>query len=175
MPSTKGASGKGSRSSSKKAKKGAAEGPYGAFTEQQIQEFQEGFRIMDADRDGVLTLHDIRHIFDEIGRISTDTDINEMLGEVEGPLNFTTFLKLFSEKLQGENDEDEVIDKAFRAYESIIDPGRIDSEEFRMSLMCLGEKFSAQEVDEAFEVMEIDDNGLIDLEDLISMITAKEN
>jgi Ca2+-binding EF-hand superfamily protein len=43
---------------------------------------------------------------------------------------------------------------------------------FRFALMTWGDKFSAQEVDDAFDNFEIDDNGLIDTAKLIGTLTA---
>lgn len=48
----------------------------------------------------------------------------------------------------------------------------IDSYNFRLryGLLNWGDKFSNQEVKDAFDNMEIDKKGLIDTEDLISMV-----
>lgn len=40
--------------------------------------------------------------------------------------------------------------------------------------MTWGEKFSSKEVDDAFDAMEIDDNGRIDTQALITLLTAKQ-
>lgn len=43
---------------------------------------------------------------------------------------------------------------------------------FRHALMTWGEKFSSKEVDDAFDAMEIDDNGRIDTDALITLLTG---
>lgn len=43
---------------------------------------------------------------------------------------------------------------------------------FRTALMTFGDRFSAQEVDDAFDQMEIDDQGFIGTGKLIAMLTA---
>lgn len=40
--------------------------------------------------------------------------------------------------------------------------------------MTWGEKFTSKEVDDAFDAMEIDDNGRIDTTALITLLTAKQ-
>lgn len=40
--------------------------------------------------------------------------------------------------------------------------------------MTWGEKFSSKEVDDAFDAMEIDDNGRIDTQALITLLTASK-
>lgn len=161
---------KGSRSSSKKAKKGGSN-VFDMFTQKQVAEFKEGFQVMDRDRDGIISKDDLRGVFDEIGRITSDSDLDEMIADAPGPINFTTLLHMFASRSSGESDDDDVVANAFRAFEK--EPGLIDSENFRCMLMAFGDKFTAQEVDEAFEQMDIDeDTGMIDSTSLISMLCA---
>jgi Ca2+-binding EF-hand superfamily protein len=49
---------------------------------------------------------------------------------------------------------------------------RTKEERFRNMLMAFGDKFSPKEVDDAFEQFEIDDNGKIDSNEVIGMLTA---
>jgi len=160
----------GSKKSSTKAKKSGSN-VFDVFSQAQVAEFKDGFQIIDRDKDGVLNKTDLRAMFDEIGRIVSDDDLDAMLGEAEGPINFTTFLTMFAAKQSGENDEDEVIAKAIRAFEK--EPGEIDSESYRQALMAFGDKFTAAEVDEVFSVCEIDeDTGMIDSDEMVQMLAA---
>jgi len=140
------------------------------FTQKQVAEMKEGFQIMDRDKDGILGKEDLRAIFDEVGRIISDQEITDMLGESDGPLNFTMFLNMFAEKNKGEVDDDELIKQAFEAY--IQDDGNIDGDVFRHALMTWGDQFTAAEVDEAYANLPIDDDNQIDAEELISMLCA---
>lgn len=45
---------------------------------------------------------------------------------------------------------------------------------FRHALMTWGDKFSSKEVDDAFDAMDIDDNGRIDTQSLITLLTASK-
>ncbi|KAK4287988.1 hypothetical protein Pmani_038958 [Petrolisthes manimaculis] len=161
---------KGSRSSSKKAKKGGSN-VFDMFTQKQVAEFKEGFQVMDRDRDGIISKDDLRGVFDEIGRIVADKDLEDMIADAPGPINFTTLLHMFASRSSGESDDDDVVAKSFRAFEK--DPGQIDSENFRTMLMAFGDKFTPAEVDDAFEQMELDeDTGIIDADALIAMLCA---
>merc|ERR1711910_132167 len=101
----------------------------------------------------------------------SDSEIQGMLGEAPGPVNFTQLVTLFAEKMAGGTDDDDVIVKSFEAFEI---NGQIDSEMFRHSLMTWGEKFSAQEIDDAFGEFTID-GGMIDANHLKGlMVTKKE-
>uniref|UniRef100_A0A3B3T6I8 Myosin, light chain 2b, regulatory, cardiac, slow n=1 Tax=Paramormyrops kingsleyae TaxID=1676925 RepID=A0A3B3T6I8_9TELE len=91
----------------KKAKKRAAEGAnsnvFSMFEQAQIQEFKEAFTIMDQNRDGFIDKNDLRDTFAALGRLNVkQEEIDEMLKEAPGPINFTVFLTMFGEKLKGE-------------------------------------------------------------------------
>merc|ERR1719342_1862356 len=124
------------------------------FTQAQVAEFKDGFAIMDRDRDGVLGINDLRGVYDEIGRIATEDQLGEMMAEAPGPINFTTFLSMFAAKQSGEVDDDDTVNKSFRAF---------------------GDKFSAEEVDDcikAFDEFVDEDTGLMDSNGLISLFVA---
>merc|ERR1711915_718843 len=151
---------KGSRSSSKKAKKGGGSNVFDMFTQKQVAEFKEGFQIMDHDRDGIIGKTDLRATFDEIGRMCAESELDEMLADAPGPINFTTLLHMFASRSSGESDDDDVVAASIRAFEK--SPGKIEAEQF-----------SNQEVDEAFDMMEIDeDTGMIDADALVAMLCA---
>ena len=125
---------------------------------------------MDADKDGILNHADVRSSFDIIGRIASDKEIEEMLADAPGPINFTMLLSMFASRQSGEADDDDVIVKAFQAFDD--GDGTINSDSFRHSLMTWGEKFTAQEVDEAFDQFDIDDEGKIDMAGVLELLVG---
>ncbi|XP_026683652.1 myosin regulatory light chain 2 [Diaphorina citri] len=123
---------------------------------------------MDADKDGILGKADLIKIFDTVGKLVTDKEVDDMLAEATGPINFTQLLSLFANRMSGgATDDDEVVVAAFRAFD---EGGVINGEKLRHALMFWGEKFTKKEVDEAFDAMEIDRKGMIDTEALIQMM-----
>jgi len=157
-------------SSKKKSSKKAGSSVFSCFSQQQVNEFKEGFQLMDADKDGILNKSDIRSSFDIIGRIVADKDIDEMLADAPGPINFTMLLSMFASRQSGEADDDDVIVKAFQAFDD--GDGTINSDSFRHSLMTWGEKFTAKEVDEAFEQFDVDDEGKIDMAGVLELLVG---
>lgn len=140
------------------------------FSQNQVAEFKEGFQFMDRDKDGIIGKSDLRAMYDEIGRIASDQELDDMLNEASGPINFTMFLNMFAEKQSGEIDDDELVRKAFLAYAD--EEGMIDADHFRHSLMVFGDKFSNQECDDAFNEFDIDENNKMEAAEIISMLTA---
>lgn len=162
--STRGSSG------SKRAKK-APSSVFVLFSQKQIAEFKEAFQLMDNDKDGVIGKNDLRSTFDALGKLCSDKELDDMLGEAPGPLNFTQLLTLFAGRMSGGGtDDDDVVIDAFKKFD---DGGKIDSERLRLALTTWGsDKFTNDEVDDAFDQMVIDDKGWIDTAALIEMLTG---
>merc|ERR1712088_1283583 len=79
-------------------------------------------------------------------------------------------VKMFQEKMAGgSNDPDDLIVRAFKAYE--VD-GKIEAEMFRHALMNFGDKFNKAEVDDIFGEFEVDDYGFIASKDVIGLFVA---
>lgn len=124
---------------------------------------------MDADKDGIIKETDLRQTMDQLGRSLSDKEATQILGEANGPMNFTALLSMFQGKMKGGGDDEELVTSAIRTFD---DAGKIDSEKLRHALMTWGEKFSAAEVEESFDLFPIDDMGKIDTNKLIELITG---
>jgi Ca2+-binding EF-hand superfamily protein len=161
----------GSRGS--KRSKRAGSSVFSVFSQKQIAEFKEAFQLMDADKDGIIGKNDLRAAFDSVGKIANDKELDAMLSEASGPINFTQLLTLFANRMatSGANDEDDVVIAAFKTFDN---DGLIDGDKFREMLMNFGDKFTMKEVDDAFDQMVIDDKNQIDTAALIAMLTGKE-
>ncbi|XP_073969337.1 myosin regulatory light chain 2 [Rhodnius prolixus] len=155
-----------SSKSSKKAKRSGSS-VFSMFTEFQVAEFKEGFSLMDKDKDGILGKEDLRATWDQVGKLVTDKELDDMLGEAPGPVNFTQLLTLFAQRMSGGSDPDDVIRTAFKAFDK---EGLINGEDLKHALLTWGDKFTKKEVNDAFDAMDIDNQGMIDTEALIQML-----
>ncbi|MCP9266149.1 Myosin regulatory light chain 1 [Dirofilaria immitis] len=81
------------------------------FDQKTIQEFKEAFGIMDQNKDGIVDKQDLKDLYAMMGQIASDAQIDAMIKEAPGPINFTVFLTLFGEKLTdcGKISEDELL------------------------------------------------------------------
>ncbi|CAI5649706.1 unnamed protein product [Oreochromis niloticus] len=138
---------------------------FSMFEQSQIQEFKEAFGCIDQDRDGVIKKQDLKETYAQLGKLNVkEEELDEMLNEGKGPINFTVFLTLFGEKLS------DTILAAFKLF----DPngtGFVNKDEFRRLLMNQADKFTAEEVDQAFALAPIDPTGNIDYKSLCYIIT----
>lgn len=82
---------------------------------------------MDHDKDGIISKSDLRETFNAVGKLSNEKELDEMVNEAPGPINFTQLLSLFAVRMadSGGSDDDAVVVAAFRTFD---DNGTIDSE-----------------------------------------------
>ncbi|XP_069616159.1 myosin regulatory light chain 10 [Ranitomeya imitator] len=162
--------------SPKKAKKkvdGAGSNVFSMFDQSQIQEFKEAFTIMDQNRDGFIDKGDLRDTFAALGRINVKSEeLDDMVKEAPGPINFTVFLTMFGEKLKG-TDPEETILNAFK----IFDPdgkGHIKADYIREMLTTQADRFSQEEISQMFNAFRPDVAGNLDYKNLCYVITHGE-
>merc|ERR1712226_1591515 len=142
----------------------------GGFSQEQIDMYKECFKLMDVDKDGTLSKNDLRAAFDNVGKLMDEPELDSMLGEVGGSCTFDAMVKMFQEKMAGgSNDPDDLIVRAFKAYEV---EGKIEAEMFRHALMNFGDKFNKAEVDDIFGEFEVDEDGFIESKSVIGLFVA---
>ncbi|MBW05032.1 Myosin regulatory light chain 12B, partial [Eschrichtius robustus] len=78
---------------------------FAIFDQRQIQEFREDSNVIDQNRDGFIK-ENLRDVLVSPGKNPADAYLNAMMNEVPGPINFTSLLPVFGEKLNGADPED---------------------------------------------------------------------
>merc|ERR1712066_556407 len=142
----------------------------GGFSEEQIQTYKDCFKLMDINKDGTIDKNDLRGAFDNVGVLMTESELDELLGEVSGPCTYDNMVKLFQDKMAGEgNDSDDLIVQAFKAYDC---DGKIDSKMFERALKTWGDKMTKAEIDDIFGEFEIDEDYMIKTKDVIGLFVA---
>merc|ERR1711890_225506 len=133
------------------------------FSEEQLQMYKDCFKLMDINKDGTIDKNDLRGAFDNVGVLMTESELDELLGEVSGPCTYDNMVKLFQDKMAGDgNDSDDLIVQAFKAYDC---DGKIDSKMFEHALKTWGDKMTKAEIDEDF---------MIKSKDVISLFVAQK-
>uniref|UniRef100_A0A2K6GVD6 Myosin light chain 7 n=1 Tax=Propithecus coquereli TaxID=379532 RepID=A0A2K6GVD6_PROCO len=160
---------------------------FSMFEQAQIQEFKEvstlphlppaleaptsqAFSCIDQNRDGIICKSDLRETYSQLGKVSVpEEELDAMLQEGKGPINFTVFLTLFGEKLNG-TDPEEAILSAFRMFDP-SGKGVVNKDEFKQLLLTQADKFSPAEVEQMFALTPMDLAGNIDYKSLCYIIT----
>merc|ERR1712020_65016 len=133
----------------------------GGFSQEQIDMYKECFKLMDVDN---------------VGKLMDESELDSMLGEVGGSCTFDAMVKMFQEKMAGgTNDPDDLIVRAFKAYEVVKEEDgkkAIEAEMFRHALTHFGDVFNKAEVDDVFNEFEVDDDGYIESKVVIGLFVA---
>lgn len=87
------------------------------FDQKQTQEFKEAFGLMDQDRDGSVSLNDLKEVYSSLGKSPKEAELKQMLDETGGPVNFNKLLGMFGERLNGTDAED-ILMGAFKIFDA---------------------------------------------------------
>lgn len=132
----------------KKRAQRATSNVFAMFDQAQIQEFKEAFNMIDQNHDGFIDKDDLHDMLASLGKNPTDQYLEAMMNEAPGPINFTMFLTMFGEKLNGTDPED-VIKNAFACFDE-ENKGFINEDRLRELLTTMGDRFTEEEVDEMY-------------------------
>ncbi|XP_076371648.1 myosin regulatory light polypeptide 9-like [Tachypleus tridentatus] len=163
---------KGKGESQKKKAARATSNVFAMFEQNQIAEFKEAFQLIDNNKDGFIDKNDLLVTFDSLGRIVKDEDLEGMIKEAPGPINFTMFLTIFGDRVTG-TDPEETIKTAFKTFDQ-DGSGKINEDRLRKALLTWGDKFQEDEVDEVFKEVHIDKDGNIEIEGFVKLICGTE-
>lgn len=134
----------GRRATTKKRAQRATSNVFAMFDQAQIAEFKEAFNMIDQNRDGFVEKEDLHDMLASLGKNPTDDYLDAMMNEAPGPINFTMFLTLFGERLQG-TDPEEVIKNAFGCFDE-DNTGLLSEERLRELLTTMGDRFTDEDV-----------------------------
>merc|ERR1719170_39010 len=100
----------------------------------------------------------------------SESELDDLMGEVGGPCNVMGMVNMFQEKLAGDgNDPDELILQAFMAYDQ---GGKIDVKMFQHALMTWGDKMTKAEIDDIFNEFEIDEDFMVKTKEVVGLFVA---
>ena len=115
----------------------------------------------------MISAEDLKDMFASLGKVISDVEIDGMIREAPGEINFTMFLTLFGERLIGTDPED-VIRNAFTTLDK-DGSGKISEDLLRELLMTMGDRYTDAEVDEIFKEMPCK-NGLFDYQEFVKLL-----
>ncbi|KAK5905933.1 hypothetical protein CgunFtcFv8_001842 [Champsocephalus gunnari] len=136
---------------------GGSSNVFSMFEQSQIQEYKEAFTIIDQNRDGIISKDDLRDVLATMGQLNVkNEELEAMVKEASGPINFTVFLTMFGEKLKGADPEDVI--KEFL--------------EELLTTQC--DRFTAEEMTNLWEAFPADVAGNVDYKSICYVITHGE-
>jgi len=154
----------------KKKQKRSTSNVFSAFEEQQIQEFKEAFQMIDADRNGTITPGDLKATYASLGvRDIPQEDLDKMCAEAGAAVNFTVFLGMLADKLQGTDPEDVII-KAFKVFDK-EGKGLIHKDHITAILKANADRFNDEDIKNMFELNAPKEDGMFDYKELCYTLT----
>ena len=121
-----------------------------ALTTEQQAEYREAFALFDKNGDGCINVVELGTVMRQIGQNPTDTELRDMINEVDvdgnGTLEFDEFCNLMSRQMKDTNQESE-LEERFKLFDKDGN-GFIDRDELAQVMRQLGEKLSDDEIEE---------------------------
>jgi len=154
----------------KSKKKRSTSNVFSQFEQAQIQEFKEAFQMIDADRNGIITVGDLKATYASLGVRNMDQDVLDgMCAEAGAPINFTIFLNMLADKLHGTDPEDQIV-AAFKVFDK-QNTGVVPKAYLTEVLTTQADRFDAKEMETLFEIAPINDNDELDYKNFCYMLT----
>ena len=150
------------------AVKGRGKGK-GELTDDQRQEIEEAFHLLDADGDGTISTHDIKIALRAIGFEPTKKEILHMIDDADaaasGSISLAAFMRMMTKKRE-DLDPDEEIKRAFRLF---CEDGKdgIRAEDIKRVALELGETLTDDELKDIVEEADRDNDGMISFDEFV--------
>merc|ERR1712025_996566 len=98
---------------------GKGQNEEGGFSEEQVQMYKDCFKLMDINKDGTLDKNDLRGAFDNIGVLMSESELDDLMGEVGGPCTFQGMVEMFQHALRtwGDKMTNAEIDDIFNEFD----------------------------------------------------------
>eukprot|EP00746_Dinoflagellata_sp_MGD_P162949 gnl/MRDRNA2_/MRDRNA2_90723_c0_seq1.p1 gnl/MRDRNA2_/MRDRNA2_90723_c0~~gnl/MRDRNA2_/MRDRNA2_90723_c0_seq1.p1 ORF type:complete len:160 (+),score=48.84 gnl/MRDRNA2_/MRDRNA2_90723_c0_seq1:87-566(+) len=141
----------------------------GGLSSEQLETFKENFRLIDGNRDGLLTLAEVGVLFRGLGQNPTDEELDKKLKLLPADgVNFDTFLQFFQEQYRPPTSKD-VLCQAFQVFD-LGDQGQMSAEKFRELLQSMGEPLPPSEIDAILKEAQVDERGFFDYSGLAQVL-----
>merc|ERR1712024_360794 len=102
----------------------------------------------------------------------SESELDDLMGEVGGPCTFQGMVDMFQSKLAGDgNDPDELIIQAFSAYDK---EGKIDVKMFQHALRTWGDKMTNAEIDDIFNEFDVDEDYMVKTKEVLGLFVAQK-
>ena len=144
------------------------------LTSEQMSEFKETFLLFDKDGDGSISAKELGIVMRSLGQNPTEADIQRMINEADMDMNdvidFEEFVLLMERQVTSADRKNE-IRQAFSLFDKNGN-GFITASEIKRVMTNLGEKLTAEEVDEMIREADIDGDGQINYEEFPKIVAS---
>jgi len=141
------------------------------MTVEQLREFKEAFNMFDKNGDGSISRDEIREALKTTGRTPCDTEIDDMLHEVDlnkdGKIDFHEFAIMMEKRVAEE--QRTIMSNLFKAIDE-DNSGTLTADELKNALQEMGHLATEKDVNKMMELADLNHDGLIDIEEFIKVM-----
>ena len=143
--------------------------------EDQLDNLKEAFTIFDMDNDGIVPVQLLRTLLRHLGQNPFEAEILEMMKTMKknknSTISFNEFAALMVDKLEV-NDIEDKVREAFHVFD-VNGNGLVSAVELRHVVTTLGDELTEQEANEMIRKADVGDDGLINYNDFVNMMSPK--
>lgn len=140
-------------------------------SKQEQLELAETFKMFDLNNDGHITKEELGTVMKQLGRETTDNDLQTMINDADtngnGVVELDEFIQMMKNQTKSMSSDD-AIRQAFRVFDKNGD-NYINRDEIRTAMNNLGENVTEKEVDEMLSCMDINKDGKVSFEEFKKM------
>ena len=140
-----------------------------------IQVYKEAFELIDKNKDGQITLDELKNFFIGLKENISNADLQDMINEADvegnGTISFEGFIALMERNLRNEEVEEEIIE-TFKKFDQ-DNNGLIGPEDIYNLLHSFNQDITISEAEEMIKNVDIDDDGLVNYQEFVKMIFGK--
>ena len=146
------------------------------LTPAELSEFREIFNLVDKDGGGSITKEELSDLMDTLRIPSKPEEIELMISEIDkdksGSIDFNEFVTVMSRKVNTSYTADQV-KAAFKVFEGQGPSGHVRADALIRALTTYGSaKLTEEQAQELIAQLEINDDGLINYVDYVSMMMS---
>lgn len=151
------------------------------FNNEKIKEMQECFKMFDKDKDGYVSITELKNILRAINHDFVEDELIELIKEVPNiklnrlgspVMNYSQFEYLIKQTLKYEDISGELTD-AFMNFVKDENSSSIPVEDFIHYMKNLGDKLSDEEVEEMVKDCDPNGQGYIDCKSFVNLLISK--
>jgi len=145
------------------------------FSVAQVAEFRKVFDSFDRNGDESIGVEELGSVLRALGYSPSESDIEKVLSrfdaDASGDLSFEEYLALMA--VWVEEDETQILE-AFKVFDKSGD-GFVTIAELKRALCRFGEKFTEDEAEEFFELIDANRDGIINYEEFVKYMLSELN
>jgi len=145
------------------------------FSDEQVEEFREAFKIFDKDGGGTISIGEIRSIMDGRGERLSDKELANLMEAIDedrsGEIDFNEFVKMMA-VVNVKLSPQEELEAAFRDFD-LKRNGKVGKDELAQVMRELGQNLAPQELLDIISFNDSDRDGFLTFADFKELMGVK--